>query len=142
MHVDQVDLYGGEHGVRDLGLLESAIAQPRATFGGEFLLHKDLFEMAAAICFTSWGVIPFSTATNVPRAVAAFGLSDLNGIEIDALKGSLYISPWPWRPARQVNRKSPITFARTLIAAIETVVLKTTPTPLRRSLDKTNRSQT
>ncbi len=28
LHADQVDLYGGEHGVRDLGLLESGIAQP------------------------------------------------------------------------------------------------------------------
>ncbi len=50
LHGDQVDRYGGEHGVRDLALLESAVAQPQATFGGEFL-HKDLFEMAAAYLF-------------------------------------------------------------------------------------------
>jgi death-on-curing protein len=29
LHADQVDLYGGEHGARDMGLLESAAAQPR-----------------------------------------------------------------------------------------------------------------
>jgi prophage maintenance system killer protein len=33
-----------------MGLLESAIAQPRATFGGEYL-HKGLFEMAATYLF-------------------------------------------------------------------------------------------
>jgi hypothetical protein len=34
IHSDQVDLYGGEPTMRDLNLLESAIAQPQATFGG------------------------------------------------------------------------------------------------------------
>ena len=32
LHSDQIDLYGGEHGVRDLGLLESAVAQPQAAW--------------------------------------------------------------------------------------------------------------
>ncbi len=46
-HQQQIDAYGGSHGVRDLGLLESAIAQPSAGCGGQFL-HADVFEMAAA----------------------------------------------------------------------------------------------
>jgi death on curing protein len=37
---------GGEHGVRDLGLLESAVARPRATFDQEEL-YPDIFEKAA-----------------------------------------------------------------------------------------------
>lgn len=40
----------GSQGLRDLGLLQSALAQPEAGFGGE-LFHKDLFEMAAAYLF-------------------------------------------------------------------------------------------
>lgn len=36
--------------MRDWGLLESAMAQPQATFGGTFL-HIDLFEMAAAYLY-------------------------------------------------------------------------------------------
>ena len=32
VHDDQVDLYGGAHGVRDLNLLDSALAQPQATY--------------------------------------------------------------------------------------------------------------
>jgi len=39
--------YGGLEGLRDEGLLESALAQPESTmFGAE--LHQDIVEMAAA----------------------------------------------------------------------------------------------
>ncbi len=34
IHTDQVASYGGTDGLRDEGLLESAISQPQATFGG------------------------------------------------------------------------------------------------------------
>jgi death-on-curing protein len=37
LHADQIAHYGGSVLVRDLGLLESALAMPAATFGGEFL---------------------------------------------------------------------------------------------------------
>ena len=47
---DQIDRYGGEHGLRDTGLLESAIEMPRAGFGGQYF-HADIFEMAAAYLF-------------------------------------------------------------------------------------------
>ena len=46
-HQNHIETYGGSHGVRDIGLLESAIAQPEASFGGQYL-HADIFEMAAA----------------------------------------------------------------------------------------------
>ena len=49
-HQNQVDTYGGSHGIRDIGLLESAIAQPEASFGGQYL-HADIFEMAAAYLY-------------------------------------------------------------------------------------------
>jgi len=49
-HQNQIETYGGSHGVRDIGLLESAIAQPEASFGGQYL-HADIFEMAAAYLY-------------------------------------------------------------------------------------------
>lgn len=49
-HEDQLRRFGGDRGVRDLGLLKSALAQPMATFGDQFL-HNDIFEMAAAYIF-------------------------------------------------------------------------------------------
>jgi death-on-curing protein len=50
IHTDQIHRYGGQSGVRDLGLLESALAQPEASFAGEWL-HGDIYEMAAAYAY-------------------------------------------------------------------------------------------
>ena len=44
---DQIRRYGGASGLRDLGLLQSALSMPQATFDDEFL-HGTVFEMAAA----------------------------------------------------------------------------------------------
>ena len=48
IHDDQIDRYGGNHGFRDLGLLQSSVYRPQATFGGEDL-YPSLFEKAAAL---------------------------------------------------------------------------------------------
>ena len=89
LHGDQVDRYGGEHGVRDLALLESAVAQPQATFGGEFL-HKDLFEMAAAYLFHIVQNHPLVDGNKRTGLVTALTFLDFNGVQIDAPQGSLH----------------------------------------------------
>lgn len=89
VHADQARRYGGEPNVRDQGLLESAIAQPQATFGGE-LLHAFPFEMAAAYLFHIVQNHPFVDGNKRTGAVAALLFLDLNGIEIDASPGALY----------------------------------------------------
>ena len=48
IHYRVVSETGGEHGVRDVGLLESAIARPRATFDRQDL-YPNIFEKAAAL---------------------------------------------------------------------------------------------
>lgn len=48
LHSRLIEETGGSHGVRDVALLESAVARPRATFGGEDL-YPDLFSKAAAL---------------------------------------------------------------------------------------------
>ncbi|MTJ09565.1 MULTISPECIES: type II toxin-antitoxin system death-on-curing family toxin [unclassified Anabaena] len=50
IHKKQINLYGGSYGIRDEGLLDSAIYQPQASFGGEFL-HPTIYEQAAAYLF-------------------------------------------------------------------------------------------
>lgn len=50
LHLDQIRRYGGAEGVRDLGLLESAVAVAEASFGGAYL-HATLPEMAAAYLY-------------------------------------------------------------------------------------------
>jgi death-on-curing protein len=50
IHQQQIERYGGSAGLRDAGALESAVATPQATFGGEFL-HTSIPAMAAAYLF-------------------------------------------------------------------------------------------
>jgi death on curing protein len=50
IHEQQIERYGGSPGIRDGGALESAVATPQATFGGEFL-HLSIPAMAAAYLF-------------------------------------------------------------------------------------------
>ncbi len=50
IHADQIATFGGTSGVRDRGLLESALAQPQATFGGQ-LLHPTIVAQAAAYLY-------------------------------------------------------------------------------------------
>lgn len=50
IHQDEINSFGGTFGVRDKGLLDSALAQPQATFGGE-LLHPTIGEQAAAYLY-------------------------------------------------------------------------------------------
>jgi death on curing protein len=50
IHQRQIQRFGGTNGVRDEGLLDSALAQPQATFGGE-LLHPTIGEQVAAYLY-------------------------------------------------------------------------------------------
>ena len=83
IHENQIECYGGSHGVRDQGLLQSAIAQPEASFGGDYL-HKDVFEMAAAYLFHIVENHPFVDGNKRAGTAAALVFLDLNGVELDA----------------------------------------------------------
>jgi death on curing protein len=48
IHARLIATTGGEHGVRELGLLQSAVARPQATFDGRDL-YPDLFHKTAAL---------------------------------------------------------------------------------------------
>jgi death-on-curing protein len=50
IHDQLIALLGGSAGLRDAGLLESALSQPQATFFGE-LLHPTISSQAAAYLF-------------------------------------------------------------------------------------------
>jgi len=83
IHQDQINRYGGASGIRDIGLLQSAIAMPAASFGGQFL-HSDLFEMAAAYLFHISQNHPFLDGNKRTGVVAAIVFLALNAIELDA----------------------------------------------------------
>ena len=83
IHNDQIEKYGGSPGIRDLGLLESAIAMPQAGFGEQYL-HTDLFEMAAAYLFHIVQNHSFVDANKRVGAMAAFTFLKLNGLTLTA----------------------------------------------------------
>ena len=80
---DSIETYGGDPGVRDMALLESAIAQPRATFGGQFL-HDDLPTMAAAYLYHLVMNHPFVDGDKRVGAISAFVFLDINEFDFDA----------------------------------------------------------
>lgn len=88
VHVDQIRRYGGQGGVRDFGLLESALAQPEASFGGEWL-HKDLHEMAAAYAYHLCQNHPFVDGNKRAALACALVFLELNGVTIRDPKGLL-----------------------------------------------------
>lgn len=81
IHADMIESYGGSAGVRDIPLLESALAQPRATFGGEYLL-PDIPLMAAAYLFSIAKNHPFIDGNKRAGAACAVIFLKANGHEL------------------------------------------------------------
>ena len=79
-HAEHLTRFGGSSGIRDQGLLESALAQPEATFAGAFL-HEDLHAMAAAYLFHIVQNHPFVDGNKRTGYIAAMAFLEGNGIE-------------------------------------------------------------
>ena len=77
IHETQIRRYGGALGLRDFSLLESAVAMPQASFGGNYL-HDDLPSMAAAYCFHIVANHPFADGNKRTGAAAASVFLDMN----------------------------------------------------------------
>ncbi len=88
-HRDQVKIYGGKQGIRDEGLLESALAQPQASFEGEYV-HNSIFEMAAAYGFHICKNHPFFDGNKRTALVAVYTFLYVNGYRLVADKKSIY----------------------------------------------------
>ncbi|MDP2625330.1 MAG: Fic family protein, partial [Candidatus Rokubacteria bacterium] len=74
---------GGASGILDFGALESAIAQPKATFGG-IDLYPTMVEKAAAHAFSLVQGHPIVDGNNRDGHAAMETFLVLNGTEIDA----------------------------------------------------------
>jgi death on curing protein len=88
-HQDQLERYGGKSGVRDEELLESALAQPQASFGGEYV-HKNIFLMAATYGFHLCQNHPFYDGNKRTALIAMYTFLYVNGYQIKADKKSLF----------------------------------------------------
>lgn len=89
LHRALIELHGGTPGIRDEGLLLSALAQAEASFGGEFL-HRDPFEMAAAYGFHLSQNHPFLDGNKRVALAALLTFLEVNGIEFRVDPEELY----------------------------------------------------
>jgi death on curing protein len=87
-HAEQIAAYGGSDGIRDAGLLESAVAQPQAMFGGQYL-HADVFEMAAAYLFHIVKNHPFIDGNKRVGLEAALLFLEINGHSVETTDETL-----------------------------------------------------
>jgi death-on-curing protein len=89
LHDMQMAAFGGAAGVRDRGLLESALARPR-----HLLLYErtkpSLERLAAAYAFGIVKNHPFVDGNKRTGMVVAFVFLDLNGIEMNASEEDAY----------------------------------------------------
>jgi len=80
IHQQQIERYGGSPGIRDAAGLESAVATPQATFGGEFL-HRSIQAIAAAYLFHLCQNHPFIDGNKRAGANAAITFPLMNNWE-------------------------------------------------------------
>ncbi len=89
IHDTLVEKFGGILGLRDRGLLESAIHQPEQSFGGVDL-YPTLFDKAASYAFSISENQPFLDGNKRTAASVAGVFLDINGYELDCPSGQVY----------------------------------------------------
>jgi death-on-curing protein len=82
MHRRLIEAFGGSPELRDLGLLQSALAMPASSFGGQFL-HPSLAEMAAAYLYHFACNHPFVDGNKRIAATTARVFLLMNGAEFE-----------------------------------------------------------
>ena len=81
IHQDQIRRYGGASGVRDIGLLQSAIAMAQAGWRGEYF-HSFPFEMAAAYLYHIARHHPFLDGNQRVGATVMLVFLELNDVHV------------------------------------------------------------
>jgi len=89
IHQRQIQKFGGTSGVRDEGLLDSALAQPQATFGGE-LLHPTIGEQAAAYLYHLAMNHPFIDGNKRTAFAVTLTFLNLNGYSLNLSQEQAY----------------------------------------------------
>ena len=79
IHAEALAKFGGSDGVRDMALLESAVAAPQASYGGKSV-YADVAEIAAAYLFYVCRNHPFIDGNKRAALGACIVFLRLNGI--------------------------------------------------------------
>jgi len=89
LHAEQIRLFGGSSGIRDVALLESAMGSVEATFDGAFL-HETIFAMAATYLYGICRNHPFIDGNKRTAVGAALTFLLMNGVDVDADENAFY----------------------------------------------------
>lgn len=89
LHKKAINDYGGSGSLRDENLLESAIAQPKATFDGKYL-HENIYLMAAAYFFHISQNHPFIDANKRTGFLAMYTFLNINGFYLNSPNEKIY----------------------------------------------------
>lgn len=84
MHADQIERYGGSHGVRDPGLLKAALFRPQTGY------YADVIEEAAALWESISQNHPFIDGNKRTAFAAAYTFLAINGARLTAGAGETY----------------------------------------------------
>ena len=89
IHLKHVQRHGGGHGIRDAGLLESALARPKnlATYG-----EPTTFELAASYAYGIARNHPFVDGNKRTAAVVSESFLILNGYRLRASDAELVVA--------------------------------------------------
>lgn len=91
IHEDQIDRYGGSHGLRDIALLESAVYRSQATFGGVDL-YPSIFEKAGALVHSLLLNHPFIDGNKRTAMASMLVFLDINGYSFSISQKKLVIA--------------------------------------------------
>ncbi len=81
IHDNQIELYGGSHGIREITLFESAIMRPQTTFGGNDL-YPSIFEKAAVLMHSIVMNHAFVDGNKRTGTVSALVFLEMNGFKL------------------------------------------------------------
>ena len=85
MHADQIERYGGSAGVRDFGLLESALFRPQTGY------YADLIEEASALWESLSQNHPFVDGNKRTAFAATYTFLAINGVQLAATADEVYL---------------------------------------------------
>ncbi|MDO8431538.1 MAG: type II toxin-antitoxin system death-on-curing family toxin [Candidatus Binatus sp.] len=84
IHADQIERYGGSHGIRDQGLLEAALYRPQTGY------YADLIEEAAALWESLAQNHPFIDGNKRTAFAATYTFLTINGAQLTATAPETY----------------------------------------------------
>jgi death-on-curing protein len=88
LHSRIIDETGGAHGVRDVGLLKSALGRPHATFGAKDL-YPDIFHKASALMESLVNNHPFIDGNKRTAIASASLFLRQNGLLLESTQEAI-----------------------------------------------------